>query len=55
MTNDDKDISICFLAIYVSSFVKYLLENFAHVLVGLIVFLTLSCKNVLRILNTSPL
>lgn len=47
MTIDVKNISICFLAIHLSYFVKYLFRSLSHVLIGLFAFLTLSCKNVL--------
>ena len=48
-------LSMCFLAICVSSLKKYMFWTFSHFLIGLFAFLVWSCMSYLYILEISPL
>lgn len=48
MTNDAAYLFTCSFSICISSLGKYLFKSFLHLLVGLLVFLPLSCKSSMR-------
>ena len=55
MANDIEHLFMCLLAIFISSSEKCLFEHFALFYIGLFVFLLLSCKRFLHILDTRSL
>ena len=55
MINDIEQLFMFLLAIYIISFGEMSVKVFAYFLIGLLIFLLLSCKGSLYVLDTRPL